>query len=152
MNRRDRLPRPIRIPVTALLVAALLVGGTAPAAVQTALAASPVGTVKLVTVATGLSSPVLVTAPKDDSGGRCAVTGGYVYRGSAVASLRGWYVFGDYCSGEVLAVPAGSASRPAPVRLFGTGSGRLISAFGQDQAGELYVCDLRGTVYKIAPA
>ncbi len=86
------------------------------------------------------------------SGGRCAVTGGYVYRGAAVASLRGWYVFGDYCSGEVLAVPAGSASRPAPVKLFGTGSGRLISGFGEDGSGELYVCDLRGNVYRIAAA
>ncbi len=86
------------------------------------------------------------------SSGRCSVTGGYVYRGSAVASLKGWYIFGDYCSGEVLTVAAGSASRPAPVTLFGAGSGRLVSGFGEDQAGELYVCDLRGTVYRIASA
>ena len=32
--------------------------------------------------------------------GRCAVTGGYVYRGTAIPALRRWYVFGDYCSGE----------------------------------------------------
>ena len=84
--------------------------------------------------------------------GRCAVTGGYVYRGSVIPSLYKWYVYGDYCSGEILAVPAASASRPAAVRLFGTGSGRMVSAFGEDEAGELYVCDLRGNVYRIEPA
>jgi glucose/arabinose dehydrogenase len=86
------------------------------------------------------------------SNGRCAISGGYVYRGSAIPSLSGWYVYGDYCSGEVFTVPNTAASKPTPVRLFGTGSGRLISAFGQDWAGELYVCDLNGTVYRIDPA
>ena len=62
----------------------------------------------------------------------------------------GWYVYGDYCSGEVWAVASG-ASRPAtPVRLLGAGSGRLISAFGEDNAGELYLCDMAaGAVYRI---
>ena len=74
--------------------------------------------------------------------GRCSVTGGYVYRGSAIPALRGWYVYGDYCSGEVWAVASG-ASRPAkPVVLLGAGSGRLISSFGEDNAGELYLCDM----------
>ncbi len=82
--------------------------------------------------------------------GRCSVTGGYVYRGSAIPALRGWYVYGDYCSGEVWAVASG-ASRPAtPVRLLGAGSGRLISSFGEDNAGELYLCDMAaGAVYRI---
>jgi glucose/arabinose dehydrogenase len=84
--------------------------------------------------------------------GRCAIAGGYVYRGTRIASLRGWYVFGDYCSGEVFAVPATASSRPTPVTLFGAGSGRLVSSFGQDAYGELYVCDLRGTVYRIDPS
>jgi glucose/arabinose dehydrogenase len=81
--------------------------------------------------------------------GRCAVTGGYVYRGTAIPALAGWYVYGDYCSGEVWAVSSTAASGSAPVRLLGTGSGRLISGFGQDDAGELYLCDLNGTVYRI---
>ena len=87
------------------------------------------------------------------SNGRCAVTGGYVYRGSAIPALRGWYVYGDYCSGEVWAVASG-ASRPAsPVRLLGTGSGRLISGFGEDNGGELYLCDLAtDAVYRIVAA
>jgi glucose/arabinose dehydrogenase len=81
--------------------------------------------------------------------GRCAVTGGYVYRGTAIPALAGWYVYGDYCSGEVWAVSSTASSKPAPVRLLGSGSGRLIAGFGQDDAGELYLCDLSGTVYRI---
>jgi len=80
---------------------------------------------------------------------RCAVTGGYVYRGTAIPALAGWYVYGDYCSGEVWAVSSTASSKPTPVRLLGAGSGRLISGFGQDDAGELYLCDLNGTVYRI---
>ena len=83
------------------------------------------------------------------SNGRCAVTGGYVYRGKAIPALAGWYVYGDYCSGEVWAVPGTASSKPTPVRLLGTGSGRLVAGFGQDDAGELYLCDLNGTVYRI---
>jgi glucose/arabinose dehydrogenase len=83
--------------------------------------------------------------------GRCAITGGYVYRGTAIPSLAAWYVFGDYCSGEVWAVSS-TAARPAtPVRLVGTGTGRNISGFGQDDANELYLCDLNGAVYRIDP-
>jgi glucose/arabinose dehydrogenase len=84
------------------------------------------------------------------SNGRCSVTGGYVYRGSAIPALLGWYVYGDYCSGEVWAVASG-ATRPAkPVALLGAGSGRLISSFGEDNAGELYLCDMAaGAVYRI---
>jgi glucose/arabinose dehydrogenase len=83
------------------------------------------------------------------SNGRCAISGGYVYRGSAIPALRGWYVYGDYCSGEVWAVGSGASSPATPVRLLGAGSGRMISGFGQDNGGELYLCDLNGTVYKI---
>jgi glucose/arabinose dehydrogenase len=87
-----------------------------------------------------------------DANGRCAIVGGFVYRGSAIPSLTGWYLFGDDCSGEVLAVPSTASSQPTPVTLFGTGSGRVVSSFGQDWAGELYVVDLRGTVFRIDPA
>ena len=84
--------------------------------------------------------------------GRCAVTGGYVYRGTTIPALVGWYVYGDYCSGEVWTVSATSASRPAPVRLLGAGSGRMVSGFGQGDAGELYICDLNGSLWRIDPA
>jgi glucose/arabinose dehydrogenase len=84
--------------------------------------------------------------------GRCAITGGYVYRGSAIPSLVGWYVYGDYCTGEVWAVPSTATNNAGQVTLVGTGSGRSVSGFGQGDAGELYLCDLNGTVYKFVPA
>jgi glucose/arabinose dehydrogenase len=86
------------------------------------------------------------------SGARCAVTGGYVYRGSAIPALQGWYVFGDYCSGEVWALDP-TDPRPADsIRLLGDGSGRLVSGFGQDAAGELYLTDHgHDAVYRIVP-
>jgi len=87
------------------------------------------------------------------SNGRCAVTGGFVYRGSKITALAGWYVYGDYCSGEVWAVASGASYPGTPVRLLGPGSGRMISGFGQDNAGELYLCDMAaGAVYRIVRA
>ena len=86
------------------------------------------------------------------SNGRCAVTGGYVYRGKAIPALVGWYVFGDYCSGEIFAIRASASYPPTRVTLAGAGSGRLISSFGETAGGEIYVVDLRGNIYLIAHA
>ncbi|MBT5775195.1 MAG: glucose sorbosone dehydrogenase [Dehalococcoidia bacterium] len=69
------------------------------------------------------------------SSGRCSITGGVVYRGSAVPELAGAYVFGDYCSGEVWAMPADGSAAPVVVA---NGLGN-ISSFGMDAAGEVYV-------------
>ena len=80
--------------------------------------------------------------------GRCSITGGYVYRGSAIPALRGYYVYGDYCTGEVWAVASGASAPAAGIRLLDTP--RAIAGFGQDDRGELYLCDLGGNaVYKI---
>ena len=43
--------------------------------------------------------------------GRCAVTGGYVYRGRALPALGGTYVFGDFCSGEIFGLRCGASGR-----------------------------------------
>jgi len=79
-----------------------------------------------------------------------AVTGGYVYRGNAIPSLRGFYVFGDYVAGHVWAM-----NGPGGTRFALPGADLQvahISSFGQDAAGELYVVDIAGSVYRIAPA
>ena len=55
---------------------------------------------------TGLKLPV---ATYTHSNGRCSVTGGYVYRGSAVPALVGTYVYGDFCSGEIFGLKNGKA-------------------------------------------
>jgi glucose/arabinose dehydrogenase len=85
-----------------------------------------------------------------DANGRCAVTGGYVYRGNDVPALVGGYVFGDFCSGEIFVIPAGAATGTAPTRLLN--SNALISSFGQRADGELFVVDLGGRIYRIARA
>lgn len=81
----------------------------------------------------GLTDPVVEYT---HSGGRCSVTGGYVYRGAAIAALQGRYVYGDYCTGEVWSIPTGTPN-PTPQLLFD--SPHLISSFGEDTAGEMYV-------------
>jgi hypothetical protein len=65
--------------------------------------------------------------------------------------LSGIYLFGDFCSGRIWGVSS-RAYTPATATLLraATASPRLlISSFGQDQAGELYVCDLNGSIYRI---
>ncbi len=81
-------------------------------------------------------------------GPECTVIGGYVYRGSAFPALRGGYLFADYCSGTIFAIPAGATEPTPPVVVGKTKSG--ISAFGEDTAGELYVANLDGTISKVA--
>jgi uncharacterized repeat protein (TIGR01451 family) len=85
------------------------------------------------------------------SSGRCSITGGYRYRGTQVAGLAGYYVYGDYCSGEIFA-----ANNPGGVWSSGTAAPLLdnafnITTFGEDEAGELYVTG-NGTVYRIVGA
>ena len=72
----------------------------------------------------------------------CTVIGGNVYRGSAQAALVGGYVFGDYCSGRLFAIDAAIDTYQSPVEI--GESDRSLSAFGEDEAGELYVTDLGG--------
>jgi glucose/arabinose dehydrogenase len=96
----------------------------------------------------GKAPPLLVY---DHGNGRCAVTGGYVSRGSLVPALYGGYVFGDFCSGEIWVVNATATSPATPVRLLDTSL--TISSFGENQAGNLYVLDHDGgRLYAIVPA
>jgi glucose/arabinose dehydrogenase len=83
--------------------------------------------------------------------GNCAVTGGYVYRGSAYPALVGGYLFGDFCSGRMWVMSPLSSAPVTPILVRDTGASPnlSISSFGEDEAGELYVCDLGGTVYRV---
>jgi glucose/arabinose dehydrogenase len=80
-------------------------------------------------------------------GSRCSVSGGYVYRGATYPDLVGAYLFGDYCSGEIWYVDRGAARGVAPTRALDTSA--RITSFGEDQAGELYVTDGDGAVFRI---
>ncbi len=78
----------------------------------------------------------------------CSITGGYVYRGSAVRAAAGRYFYGDYCSGTVwsLKLVGGVARqiRPEPFKV------PLLTSFGEGSAGELYAVSGRGVIYRLA--
>jgi glucose/arabinose dehydrogenase len=97
-------------------------------------------------VALAGSAPLVFPVAEYSHSDGCAVTGGYVYRGSAVPAARGRYFYGDFCSGTIWSFPAGS---PASVR---TEPFTLpnLSSFGEDAAGELYLVSLSGEVYRLA--
>ena len=95
-------------------------------------------------VRTGKTLPLTEYGHTD---GRCSITGGYVYRGQAYPDLVGAYVYADYCSGEIWYLDRGAARGTAAVRALDM-SGRITS-FGEDQAGELYLTDAAGTVFRI---
>ena len=79
-----------------------------------------------------------------------SVTGGYVYRGSAIPGLFGWYVFGDFGSGRIFAIPEDSADGVVPEELLDTEHGIVTFATGVD--GELYFADFSvGTIRRIDP-
>jgi glucose/arabinose dehydrogenase len=86
---------------------------------------------------------------------RCAVVGGYVYRGAAIRRLIGWYLFADYCTGTVFGVRSDAQPAPGdvikPRVLLETGF--QVSTFGLGPDGELYVADIfGGSIYRIVAA
>ncbi|NJN84900.1 MAG: hypothetical protein HC802_23175 [Caldilineaceae bacterium] len=81
-------------------------------------------------------------------GSHCSVTGGYVYRGQSYESLQGVYFYADYCSGVIWSlVPEADGSWRSDELL---DTNLLISSFGEDEAGELYVLDYaKGAIYRL---
>ena len=79
-----------------------------------------------------------------------SITGGFVYRGSAIADLVGWYVFGDFVTGVILAIPADSQPGVEPTELLTPGL--AIASFGEGENGELYIVDYGGSIYEITDA
>jgi glucose/arabinose dehydrogenase len=80
--------------------------------------------------------------------GSCSVTGGYVYRGRAVAAARGRYFYGDYCSGNLWSLRI-AGGRAADVRREPGRIGQLTT-FGEDAAGELYAGTGDGRIYRLS--
>jgi hypothetical protein len=77
----------------------------------------------------------------------CSVTGGLVYRGTAIPELSGQYFYGDFCSGFVRSFRyTGAASEG---RSWPTLSTPSLVSFGTDGAGEMYVVSIGGTVSKV---
>ncbi len=96
---------------------------------------------------TGLTLPLLEYTHQVG----CSVTGGYVYRGSVIPALQGHYFYADFCRGWVRSfrnaggIVTDEASWPT------LSPGGPILSFGEDSAGELYVLQAGGGVFKIVP-
>ncbi len=94
----------------------------------------------------GLQLPVL-EYPHSDG---VSITGGFVYRGSAIPSLQGRYIFGDFQSQRVWAVQYDAMGRASKQDLFMAPGG--MATFAQDQSGEVYVVSYgNGLMYRIEP-
>lgn len=81
------------------------------------------------------------------SSGRCAIIGGYMYRGRTYASLMGGsYIFADYCTGEIwgIGMPAGSW---VVARVYDHPT--QITTFGESISGEIFMADAAGSVYRV---
>jgi glucose/arabinose dehydrogenase len=90
--------------------------------------------------------PLLV---RSHTSGDCAITGGYVYRGSRIPNFFGAYVFGDTCTGALRAVvqQGGSVTQSKDLAL----NVPQITTFGEGLGGELYAASLSGRLYALTP-
>jgi glucose/arabinose dehydrogenase len=79
-----------------------------------------------------------------------SVTGGYVYRGAAIPELRGFYVYGDFVTGRIWAIPSTSQQGTVGEEILNTPF--RISSFAQDTDGELYIIDHNGGMHRIVDA
>jgi glucose/arabinose dehydrogenase len=84
-------------------------------------------------------SPPIADYANTGGDGRCAIIGGYVYRGTQASLPYGAYVYGDLCSGEIMILQDGVQTVLADTVL-------QITSFGEDEAGEIYVLALDGSV------
>ena len=93
---------------------------------------------------------------------QCAIIGGYVYRGAGAPALTGRYFFADHCSNRIRSLSYDGAALldllehativddPPGAPLVATLG--PITSFGEDLCGELYLTDLTGQLFKVAPA
>ncbi|WMJ73934.1 PQQ-dependent sugar dehydrogenase [Cytophagaceae bacterium ABcell3] len=89
--------------------------------------------------------PLYEYSIQDDN---CSIIGGYVYRGTEMEDLQGNYIFADYCSGNIWALQEDEDEVTS--ELLHTVD-YMISTFGEDEDGNLYVGDFgNGNIYRLA--
>jgi glucose/arabinose dehydrogenase len=76
--------------------------------------------------------------------GKCSISGGVVYRGTALPALEGWYVYGDYCTGQILAFDTTADRDDQTVVELGTLGG--LVAVATDTNGELLAVSVMGPI------
>lgn len=90
--------------------------------------------------ASQFAAPLHVYA-HNSTGGWC-ITGGYVYRGSAIAGMRGTYLFGDYVSGTIWGLRRGEDGSVSPATVLS--KVEELASFAEDDAGEVYALSFNG--------
>ena len=80
-----------------------------------------------------------------------SITGGYVYRGTALPELAGAYIYGDYQTGIIWGLRA--KGRRSPGRRSWRGRRLHLVAFGETNDGELFLVDHDRThqIYRLVP-
>ena len=91
-----------------------------------------------------LTQPVL---EYDHSQG-CSITGGFVYRGAAIPELTGHYLYSDFCTGFLRSFRL-SGGQADDQQTWAVGDVGDILSFGRDAAGEIYMLNAGGRVYRI---
>lgn len=97
---------------------------------------------------TGLTRPMLDYG----HGPGCSVTGGYVYRGSAIPQVQGVYFYSDYCDGTIRSFVYQNGRATHKTSWPDADPNGSVTSFGEDSSGELYVLTSGGSVYKIIAA
>lgn len=89
--------------------------------------------------------------------GKCAITGGYVYRGLSIPSLAGTYFYADLCSNQIWSLEydgttiSNFTERTAELTP-NAGMINSVASFAEDTMGEIYLLDLGGEIFKIVPS
>lgn len=89
------------------------------------------------------STMTFPTVQYDHSGGKCSITGGYVYRGSMYPDLAGKYLFGDFCSAQIGILDNTTITWTSAF------TGNSFTTFGEDNSKQLYVAASNGKIFKI---
>ena len=79
------------------------------------------------------------------SGGACSVTGGFVYHGSSMPELAGWYIYGDYCTGQIWALDV--YGNKTNIQLVDVPY--FVTSFGQTPNGEVYVVTPQNGIFRL---
>ena len=93
----------------------------------------------------GVTMPVYEYPHGDDG---CSISGGAVYRGDALPSLAGRYLYSDFCAGRLIVLDFSSV----PVTAHRLADSEQVSAVRAGPDGEIYVLSLKGSVSLLVPA
>lgn len=84
-----------------------------------------------------------------------SITGGYVYRGKSLPQLEGVYVYADFETGRIWGLRVDERNQPVAnaelIDIQRNGKKLPVAAFGEDEAGELYILAFDGRIHRFVP-